>query len=347
MKITSFWNIIALANQDQQKFKLIQKHAHLFEKEMDEVKKPKEMFLVFVGWEYHEIQMRCRQLGQVLRALNPDEVKAFEAHFAASLELANNASIRQAAEILFARKLSELEFLTYRTVLVSCGESVFKHCTKDPAKLFFLQLRALNNVYFTVYGRIASHVYKEKTGLELVRDVTRNKHQKNSALSAKDAQVLQQSYMATSNQSRSNKGVKQAALDDFWMECCKTWGAMDLDSYQPYKLPLEYEFTVQTEADANKVAARVSQSKDFTFNIGIVDIPGYKTYRVICRTEKQLASASDLANWIEKMDDIMLEMGCDNGAWGFGAFDFEPVLSEERLAELEELEAEESEAELN
>jgi hypothetical protein len=220
---------------------------------------------------------------------------------------------------------------------------VFEHCTKDPAKLFYLQLRNLDNVYFAIYGRIARHVYKEKTGLELVRDVVCNKNRKDSALSAKDVQVLQRSYMATCNSHRSQKDAKQLALDDFWLECCNTWNAMDLDSYQPYKLPLEYEFTVCTEADAKKVATRVRHSKGYTIKTGVVDIPGYKTYRVICRTEKQLPSTSDLANWIRKMDDIMLEMGCDSGAWGLGAFDFEPVLSEERLAELEELEAEEAE----
>ena len=132
----------------------------------------------------------------------------------------------------------------------------------------------------------------------------------------------------------------QDLLDHEWLECHKTWTAMDLDSYTTYTLPLYYSFTLTSLAAAEQLKKGVEERKRYAVEIVEKDIPGYMTWRVVCSTQKQLKDPSDLMDWVTEMVDLSAEFGCETGAWGFNHFDFEPICSPERL---EELEAEEGE----
>ena len=137
-------------------------------------------------------------------------------------------------------------------------------------------------------------------------------------------------------ESRLGESVNQGLIDREWLECNKTWSRKDLDSYTTYKLPLIYSFTLPTLEAAEQLRQGVQERKGYQVEVRQQDIPGYKTWRVRCSTQKQLKDPGDLMDWVMEMMEVGREFGCEIGRWRVDRFDFEPICSPERLKEIEE-----------
>jgi hypothetical protein len=342
MTITQFWNVIEASQTDSHSAKLDKDLAKILGK----VNEARKQYLLEAkmrqAWDCSNMELRCYNLGLALRKLSAPEVKSFNEHFVDRLNELNTNLLHGACKILQANKLSNDEFHTYCTLVISCGALAFEEVLKSPLSLLRLHVELLGIGYNRFYGKIASHVYQEKTGKKLVdiKFSTKPSGPKLSKETHPEIFVnLSYSYEASKRQYKPKMSKKQQFLDHHRLDCYKTWNDMDLESYTPYKLPLEYTFIAPSFEVVQKLKD-VFENDEWNFGETYVrDIPGNKTWRVDCTISKQLPEASDLADWVLNMHEVGKKLGCcAAGTWGFGKFDYVPVWTPERQQEFEEIE---------